>query len=595
VIALLGRTDLPDENLARRALAAVPYDVPDVTIRRLGHCLLGLAMQRDLPDGSISTEGSLIAVVDGRIDNRAELHRELGAVGTPPASGADADVVVAAFRKHGPEVVSRFRGVYACAVSDGNTLWAFRDHVGFRALFYRDDPGGFVLAKEAKSVVVGSQIREEPDIEVLKAIYYGGLPAWAPAALKGVARLPQGTLLTIGAEPGVKWKRYWSPADLLETSRYDVREAGERFLDLLKQAVHRSLTGKDVLFLSGGLDSPAVAAYAAPEHLRRTGRPLGGLAVIFPDLPSVDERPYIELVAKRFGIDLRTYSTSARTLDDTDEWVRRLGSPVAGLAIPEVWESYSRARSLGYRNVLTGEFAELTYGKFPHMLGHLLLRGRFHALYEVMKNEHHAGAGRRDLVRQAMEAFVPGRVINWWLAMRGRNMMYKVPPWFARSHYNPLISRRDYMVRARDRWRDQQLLGTYGNTIMMEADATLAAMAGVTIRRPFGDVDLWEFFLSLRAEVKFPVLQWKALARQALRGVIPDEILDRKDKTFFNDHVMRQIDYPTLERLLVKPRHRLDGVNYEILAERIARRELDFREWMRARDLARIHAFLNAW
>jgi hypothetical protein len=95
--------------------------------------------------------------------------------------------------------------------------------------------------------------------------------------------------------------------------------------------------------------------------------------------------------------------------------------------------------------------------------------------------------------------------------------------------------------------------------------------------------------------VKFPFLQWKALARQALRGVIPDEILDRKDKTFFNDHVMRQIDYPTLERLLVRPRHRLDGVNYEILAERITRRELDFHEWMRARDLARIHAFLNAW
>ena len=121
----------------------------------------------------------------------------------------------------------------------------------------------------------------------------------------------------------------------------------------------------------------------------------------------------------------------------------------------------------------------------------------------------------------ALTAFVPGRVVNWWLAMRGKNAMHKVPPWFVRSRYNPLISRRDYMVPARERWRDQQLLGTSGSTIMMDADATVAAMAGVTIRRPLADVDLWEFFLSLRGEVKFPLLQWKALARQALRGVIP--------------------------------------------------------------------------
>jgi asparagine synthetase B (glutamine-hydrolysing) len=537
----------------------------------------------------------LIAVVDGRIDNNAELHRELTTAGAPPASDSDADVVVAAFRTFGPEVVVRFRGAFAGAVSNGTTVWAFRDHVGFRALFYRDDPRGFVLAHDARSVVVASQIREEPDIEVLKAIFYGGLPTFAPAALKGVSRLPQGALLTAGSEPDVAIKRYWFPRELLETGRFSPSEARERFLELLKQAVHRTLTGRNVLFLSGGLDSPAVAAYAAPEHRRRTGRPLGGLAVVFPDLPAVDERAYIDLVAKRFGIDLHTYSTSARTLDDTDEWVRRLGTPVAALSIPEVWESYSRARALGYRNVLTGEFAELTYGKYPHLLAHLVLRGRLHALYELMKAEHAAGAGRRDLVLEAMTAFVPGRVINWWIALRGRNMMHKVPPWFARSSYNPLISRRDYMVPARERWRDQQLLGTSGNTIMMEADVTIAAMAGVTIRRPLADVDLWEFFLSLRAEVKFPLLQWKALARQALRGVIPDEIIDRPKKTLFNDHVMRQIDYPTLERLLVRPRHRLDGVNYEILAERIERREMDFHEWIRARDLARIHAFLNAW
>ena len=300
-------------------------------------------------------------------------------------------------------------------------------------------------------------------------------------------------------------------------------------------------------------------------------------------------------MAQRFGLDLHTYSTEARTLDDVEEWSRRLGTPVPTLSIPEVWEAYQTARQLGYRNVLTGEFAELTYGKYPHQLSHLLLQGRLTALYQVMKAERATGASWRELVRSALTAFIPGRAINWLLAVRGQNAMHLVPPWIDRSRYNPWMSRHDFMVPARERWRTLQLYGTAGSTLTMEADATTAAMAGVTIRRPFADVDLWEFFLSLRAEVKFPVLRWKALARDALRGVIPDEIVDRRKKTVFDDHVMRQIDYATLERLLLKPRYCLKGVDYARLAERITRREMTFYEWIRARELARIHAFLSAW
>ena len=87
----------------------------------------------------------------------------------------------------------------------------------------------------------------------------------------------------------------------------------------------------------------------------------------------------------------------------------------------------------------------------------------------------------------------------------------------------------------------------------------------------------------------------QALALQALRGVIPDEIIDRPKKTLFDEHVMRQVDYPTLERLLVNPRHRFAGIDYNMLATRIARREMGFYEWLRARELARVHAFLNQW
>ena len=595
MIAILARTTQPNEELARAALEAAPYAVAEPRFRRLGSCLLGVAPQPGLDLGSISSDGPLIAVLDGRLDNAPDLRREFLPDGDERGSSTDADIVVAAFQKSGPKVVNRFRGVFAGAVSDGHTLWFFRDHVGFHAQFYHDDATQCVVANEARPVLVASGLSEEPHLEVIEAIYFGYQPGNIPTALKGVERIPQGVIATTGATVGVTLEKYWLPRDLLETGRYTHEEARERFLVLMRQAVERSITGNDVLLLSGGLDSPTVAAYGAPHHLRLSGRPLGALAVVFPDQPVVDERHYIELVAKRHGLPLHTYSTNARTLDDVEQWSQKLATPVPTLSIPEVWEAYDTARKLGYRNVLTGEFAELTYGKYPHQLAHLLWQGRLGAMLDVMRAEHALGTKWRYLWRSVATAFVPGRAINWYLAMRGQNAMHLVPPWLERIRYNPYVSRDDFMLPARERWRTLQMYGTAGSTITMEADALTAHMAGVNIRRPFADVDLWEFFLSLRAEIKFPVLKWKALARSALRGVIPDEILDRRDKTFFDDHVMRQVDYATLERLLVKPQHRLKGINYDVLADRIAQRDMTFPEWLRARELAKIHAYLSAF
>ena len=595
MIGILGKQAPPDEALARRALAAVPYPTPDVAFLRLGSSLLGIATRPDFVDESLSAGGELVAALTGRIDNAAELHRELTAGGHTPASPVGADIVVAAFRAFGPEVVNRFRGAFAGLVTDGRTMWCFRDHVGFRPLFYRDDPAAFVVASEARPVAVGSGIKEEPDLRVLEWIMFRGMPSNTPTALKGVERMAQGCVFTVDAARGLSAVRYWRPWDLLETARISVPDAQERFLELLAQAVARSVTGDDVVLLSGGLDSPMVAAYAAPEHLRRTGRPIGALSAVFPDLPAVDESKYIALVAERFGMKLDTFRPTARALDDVEEWCRRFATPVPTLSIPEVWDVYSRAKQLGYQNVLTGEFAELTFGKWPHQLAHLLAHGRFGALAAVIRAEHARGASRRDLVLDALTAFVPGRLANWYFSRRGPAPGQETPDWMERPKGGRSTPRRDFVPSPRERWRDLQLWGTAGSTITMEADAICGFMAGVTIRRPLADVDLWEFFLSLPPEVKFPVLEWKALARRALRGVVPDEILDRPRKTLFNDHVTQQIDYPTLRRLLAAPAYRIPGVNYARLAERIDRQDFGFMDWIRARELAKCYAFLNTF
>jgi hypothetical protein len=120
-------------------------------------------------------------------------------------------------------------------------------------------------------------------------------------------------------------------------------------------------------------------------------------------------------------------------------------------------------------------------------------------------------------------------------------------------------------------------------------------MHGVDVRRPFVDVDLWEFFLSLRAEVKFPDTRRKTLVKRALRGRLPDEILDRRDKTVFGEHLLTHADYDLMRRYVRDPAFHMPGVDYRRLCERLDQGNFSLWEYCWARDLTSAHAFLAAW
>ena len=126
-----------------------------------------------------------------------------------------------------------------------------------------------------------------------------------------------------------------------------------------------------------------------------------------------------------------------------------------------------------------------------------------------------------------------------------------------------------------------------------DADAIVAAACGVHVRRPLVDVDLWEFVLSLPAEIKFPNALPKSLLRESVRGRLPDALLARTDKTYFNDFALRTADYDGLRRWALASEARIAGVDYGRLAQRIDARGLNVVELLWAYDLARAHAYLE--
>lgn len=576
-------------------LLEAPHRGALTEVREHGSVALGVANQPDSPDGSISAGNGLVAAFSGRLDNAAELEHQLAAHGRPAVGTTPADVVAGAFHVWGEAAPARLRGQFAAVVTDGERIWSFRDHVGFRAVFCREDAAGVHIASEAKQVLAGAGVPREPDLDAVERIFYGqGGGPDADCAVKGVKRMAAATVFTHDRAGTRHAGRYWSPERLLETGRYTPQQAQEGFVELFGQAVERCLTGADAVSLSGGIDSPAVAAFAAPGYQERFGRAPGAVSAVFPDLPSVDESGWISMVSDYLDMSLHTYRPEAKGLDDVQRWGALLDGPVPIVSVPELDENYSLARRLGHRSLLTGELAEYVIDHRGHLAGHLLTHGRVSAVASLVRTQRARGARWPFIVKQFGPSLAPGRLTNRYLNWRGVKRAAPPPDWITRRDLTT-VPRPDLLTPARQRWSALQIGSFGGSSETLAADEVVAAMHGVDVRRPFVDVDLWEFFLSLRAEVKFPDTRRKTLVKRCLRGRLPDAILDRTDKTVFGEHLLTHADYDLMRRYLVDPPHRFGGVDYRRLAERLEQGGFSLWEYCWARDLTSAHAFLANW
>lgn len=595
IAVMLAREMRPDPAVVGRMLAASPHRGTAVNHKVCGQAILGVSNHPDRVDSTLASTDELAAAYSGTLLNGAELTKALADAGFPPSCPNPAGLLLTAFRAFGATAANRLRGEFAAVITDGHRLWCFRDHLGIRPLFYRDGPQAFLAATEAKQILAATAINREPDLDVLEGIFYGRMPEAMPSAYKGINRQPKATVLEVRPTGIGTPQVFWQPDSLLETARINDDEVGPRFTELFDRVVARHLTGNDVVSLSGGIDSPAVAAFAAPRYRSLTGQPLAALSSVFPDLPNVDERSYIEIAVQHLGMTLHTHTLKARGLDDVEQWCRLFDAPIPTINTAQILEYNNEARRLGFTNILTGELAEPVVDLRTHLTGHLLLHGRWSALSRLLKTQRAQGMGMRSLAAQVTDVFVPGRLANWYSSARGLDFPERIPQWLDRNRANRLPYRREMSVPGRQRWLRLQTVPLQGCPITMEAAQLCAELAGVSVARPFVDIDLWEFFLSLPAEIKHPDLKTKTLLKRMLRGRVPDAILDRRKKTVFNDHEMTQIDYALIRRYLVNPAYRMPGVDYAALADRVERQDFTLWDWVWARDLVRVTVFMSQW
>ena len=237
-------------------------------------------------------DGALVVTYNGEIYNHETLRRELVSRGHRFVSDhSDTEVLLHGWREWGEDLPARLNGMWAFVLYDKarGIFFCSRDRFGKKPFFYAARPGFFAFASELTGLVAHPALSglSVSRGALRKYFAYGFIPA--PGAFyEGTAKLPGGENLLVDVRDGsCRRKRWWSFC-LAPTDRIPAdpgREWGGRLLELLDAAVARRLMADVPLgvFLSGGVDSSAVAALAA-----RRAPGLGTFSIGFDD-PGFDE------------------------------------------------------------------------------------------------------------------------------------------------------------------------------------------------------------------------------------------------------------------------------------------------------------------
>ena len=554
-------SDIPDYEILRRMREILAHRGPDDLgeyIRPLddqgpfvffGHRRLSII---DLSGGHqpLSNEDETVWVIfNGEIYNFKELRSELESLGHQFKTSSDTEVIAHAYEEYGEECFQRFNGMFAIGIWDelNHRLILARDRLGKKPLYYASMNETFLFASELKAILAYPHFsRKIAPLSLMKYLFYEFIPC--PHTIFNDARkLPPASYL-IWERKRVEVKEYWSPFNLEGIEKnLPEKEVEYRMLELLKNSVKRRLISDVPLgvFLSGGIDSSAIAALAQKE----TPGKVKTFSIGFED-PSFDESKYASLVSQFLGTEhFEQRMTPKDLLDIVPNLPDILDEPMADASILPTYLLSKFTRQYvtvalggdggdelfaGYPTYLAHKFArqyELFLGKLHpviQFLGNLLPVSDNNISFDFKVKKFLSGIGYPDGIRNSV-----------WLGSFSFPGIEKVvsPPIL--DHFDPTriveeITSYAEEVPGRDLTTRMQYLDLklyLQESILVKVDRASMA-SSLEVRAPFLDYKLVEFVMGFPSVLKLNGFNSKYILKKAMRNLLPGEVTQRKKKGF---------------------------------------------------------------
>ena len=172
----LSRAGPPSRETAVAMLLAAPHRGDQRVVEVLGQVVLAVTNGSEWVTATIARRNGWLVALCGVLDNDTEIRAELFGEDDPAVLGrTPAATLLAAHARWGEDAVGRLRGSFGGAITDGRSVWCFRDHFGARPLFFHDGPTGFFAGTEVKQVLAASSTACEPNLDHLQGVLFGGI------------------------------------------------------------------------------------------------------------------------------------------------------------------------------------------------------------------------------------------------------------------------------------------------------------------------------------------------------------------------------------------------------------------------------------
>ena len=490
-----------------------------------------------------TSDRKFFLVFNGEIYNYLELRDELKALGYEFYSDSDTEVLLLAYRAWGAEVLTRLVGMFAFALLDvqKRKLFLARDLFGIKPLDYTWLQNGFAFASEIPPLLelsgAGRRVNAQRLYEYLR---FGITDHGSETLFLDIKQLPSAHYLEVFLDNPQRSQctRFWK-INLHQQADISFKEAADRLRThfVNNVALHLRSDVPVGAALSGGIDSSSIVM--AMRHLHQ-GLDIHAFSYV-ADNTLISEERWIDIVGNHGKLLVHKVKSNPEELvNDLDALVYLQGEPFGSTSIYAQRQIFQHAREKGIKVMLDGQGADEIFGGYTFFIaarfGSLVRQGKWVDAYRLLQSASSLpGMNKWSLMFRAMDFVMPTKLQEPLRRCINKDLM---PSWLNAQWFRS----REVMPKSFGYTGGKEVLKEclFDNLIesslphLLRYEDRNSMAYSIESRVPFITPDLVDFMFSLPEE--YAVSQegtTKALFREAMRGIVPNQILDRKDKIGF--------------------------------------------------------------
>lgn len=518
----------------------------------LGHRRLSIIDLSDNANQPLCNEDAAVwTVFNGEIYNYHELRQKLKNKNHIFKTDSDTEVIIHGYEEWGLSCFEQFEGMMAVAIYDKSQkkLILAKDRFGKKPLYYTLQNGIFAFASELKALKQHPYVKTTlSHLAVERYLAYEYVPT-PDTIYENIFKLDAGQYLTVSLQcaipPEITPKSYWE-LNFEPKLEISLNEASRTFRNLLIKAVEKRLMSDVPLgvFLSGGIDSSSIIW--AMAQIRKAAS-IESFSIGFEE-KSFDESIYAQRVAGYFGTNhhVKTFDANA-LLKVIPEVVKFLDEPLADASILPTYllSKFTRER---VTVALGGDGGDELFAGYDPFVAHKIANIFEHLPESAIRIakwiSHHLPISDKNMsldfrARHFMKGFSPYLKGNpelrsqvWLGAFDGDRLTSHFNGKFTLSDiYKPTLSRINENLHNIDRLSHIYIKTYMHDDILVKIDRA-SMMNSLEVRSPFLDTQLAEFVARLPVHYKMRGLMTKYLMKHAMKGHIPDFVLNRPKKGF---------------------------------------------------------------